>query len=511
MQLENNGIILIVETDKFMRIILEKMCSKIYEVHTAENGKKALEKLESLSAESMPWVIISNQMMPDMLGTEFMKESQQFAPNAVKILLTAQDQTGDIIKAMKEANAYIFQSKPFQNLALMQSVKVSMDKYKSRTRLFELQNSLSQLTRDYEIVSSRLKKLEKPKEKESKKEKSTDIGTARIISALSLKSEQWYFSPHTKDVTGIVTYLGQALELSDKDKSESQIAALLHGAYAIGLKPRLQLSQHYYFQDGKEKQEFIAEYTAYFNKFIEGNSFGRAGELALMIWERYDGKGFPQGLGGMQLPMAGQIVSIANLYHDHVYKLKREDVQYLKAEGKISQEYETTLQRHNDAIAFLFKHIKWYDGDLLEKFKDAARRQLCEQLKPKKETLSIVFNAQDNILVDKSLGKKGRIQEDPKSMIKQVFTIDTDGKRQPKILDSVKAIDLEEGMTIGSDLHTNSGQVVTKKGTYVDSELIKKILNYVEAGSISRWIELLMDDPKEDEREVDLEPKSNEW
>lgn len=79
-------ILLIVEDDSsLLKVLVEKLKKDPYEVVTANNGKTALEVINSKS----PNLIVLDILMPDMNGIEFLKKlraNAQFAETPIIIL-----------------------------------------------------------------------------------------------------------------------------------------------------------------------------------------------------------------------------------------------------------------------------------------------------------------------------------------------------------------------------------------------------------------------------------------
>lgn len=508
-----NGRILIVESDKFMRILLEKLCTNIYHVKTLENGEKALEWLEEQKADEKPWVIVSNQVMPNMKGTDFLRKSQDLSPDSVKILLTAEEQTKEIVTAMKEANAFIFQPKPFQNLPLMQSIKVAVDKYKSRLTIRKLTHSNNNLKSQVQQYTDKLKEYQRhiknlKEGNQNKSESTMDLGFYKFISFLATNSERWYFTPHTKEVVALAGYLARHMELSKDKINTVTLASMLHNAYALVMPPRLQIHQPF---SEAHREELHKEFMAYYYKFYEQLSsidgIGEIGKIACMIWEKYDGTGFPEAIGGMNFPVTGQVLAISNLYHDMVYKVRKEHVEQLKTEGILKQPYEETMSRHNEAIAFMFKHVKWFDQDLLNLFKNSARRGACKQLQPRKETLIIEFNKNDYLVSGAKLSSKEQYDmAKAEERKRHVTVLDDEGNEQAKTIELIKLENLKPDMVLNDDIQTEGGNTVVKKGTALTEDLIGKLMAMKEEGSLKGVTSIIYDDDESLDRDDEADP-----
>lgn len=98
----------------------------IYEF--AESGKEALEILDELADEYLPIiVIVSDWLMPDMKGDDFLIKVHDKYPNVIKIMLTGQADQSAIENAQRNANLYSCLSKPWQPEELISILKKAMN------------------------------------------------------------------------------------------------------------------------------------------------------------------------------------------------------------------------------------------------------------------------------------------------------------------------------------------------------------------------------------------------
>lgn len=102
-----------------------------YQVTIAENGQKALEKLE----EEVPELIICDIMMPEMDGytlVKLIRENAQFGWISV-IFLSAKGQSEDRVKGLN-TGADVYMVKPFDPEELMAQVESSLRQTERLTR-----------------------------------------------------------------------------------------------------------------------------------------------------------------------------------------------------------------------------------------------------------------------------------------------------------------------------------------------------------------------------------------
>lgn len=111
--------ILVLEDNKALRLIIRKGLEKAgYEVKTVENGKEGLKILEKES----PDLIISDVIMPEMDGFEFLKRVRKKHPLIPFTFLTVKSELEDYEKGY-ELGATDYLTKPFDIETLLKKVK----------------------------------------------------------------------------------------------------------------------------------------------------------------------------------------------------------------------------------------------------------------------------------------------------------------------------------------------------------------------------------------------------
>ncbi|MEO8387978.1 protein kinase [Polaromonas sp.] len=88
---------------------LRLLFAQQYEVHIATSGAQALELL----AEYHFHLLVSDQRMPNMTGTELLSKVRVGFPNTVRILLTGYSDLAAIVGSVNEGEVYRFASKPW--------------------------------------------------------------------------------------------------------------------------------------------------------------------------------------------------------------------------------------------------------------------------------------------------------------------------------------------------------------------------------------------------------------
>ncbi|HEX8495184.1 MAG TPA: response regulator [Pyrinomonadaceae bacterium] len=90
--------------------VFREMFSDQYDVRTAATLSEARRVLAECSAE----IIISDQSMPEIDGTEFLREAAAMCPESFRILLTGQVSVGDVLEEVSTGIIHLFETKPWR-------------------------------------------------------------------------------------------------------------------------------------------------------------------------------------------------------------------------------------------------------------------------------------------------------------------------------------------------------------------------------------------------------------
>ncbi|PYV08360.1 MAG: hypothetical protein DMG07_26050, partial [Acidobacteria bacterium] len=103
-------IILVVDDEPDNLDLIERVLGFDYEIHRAPNGEEALRVLRQVPDVA---VIITDQKMPGLTGTEFLKKASVHQPEAVQMIVTGFVGTQELIEAINSTNVYRFMAKPW--------------------------------------------------------------------------------------------------------------------------------------------------------------------------------------------------------------------------------------------------------------------------------------------------------------------------------------------------------------------------------------------------------------
>ena len=276
--------VLIADDDLSTLVTLEAFLESFgYEVATAMNGREAFEMIQAGDHR----LVISDWEMPDMDGIDLCRKvrERQLGSYVYFILLTGRRMDADLVDGLN-AGADDFLRKPF-----------NPEELRVRLRVAERITALE--SRDVFIFS--LAKLAESRD--------TDTGAhlERIREYSKLLAEG-------------LSRLQKYESVIDADYIRTiYVTSPLHDIGKVGIPDGILLKPGKLTTDEYEimKTHTLIGYEALESAVKDNPSakfFRFARDIVLTHHERYDGKGYPRGLMGEEIPLSGRIVSVADVY-----------------------------------------------------------------------------------------------------------------------------------------------------------------------------------------------------
>lgn len=117
-----------------------------YRVLTAQSGRQGLTLLENHNVQ----VIVSDQRMPEMTGTEFLKQAKDMYPETVRVVLSGYADLGSVLDAINKGEVYRFLTKPWNDKELTLSLRQCLEEYELRQQNRLMMARIEQQNRELE-------------------------------------------------------------------------------------------------------------------------------------------------------------------------------------------------------------------------------------------------------------------------------------------------------------------------------------------------------------------------
>jgi len=482
------GKLLIVDDDNNFLKVLRDMFSSNYDTRVATSG---LEALNILKEGFIPGVILSDQNMPEMRGSEFLGNSILISPVSTRIILTGFSNPRDIISCINEGHAWMYLLKPFEDVELVQAVKLGFEHYyqklENQSLSVELNKSLMELQGKEKKLGTLLFE-----------NKSLFIQIFQAVSGLAVLKERYYFTPHPLNIASISNDLSSSMNLSHLQHSNLALSSLLQSSVLFGMPEEFLLKDPHEL-DVKDRMRYFQSFQSGVESLGQVKVFQEQAEIIAQIWERDDGTGFPNNLAGKDISYEAQIVSIANLYHNMVYRLPANLQQQFKKTGKIEQSAAETLHRHRQAMQFFRENVQWFNYSIYQGFTDLVKSGECKALIPSDEDFAVTYDefeadiSDDNHIAENEIAEQGVGSPDQKIVTDSLNISTDDDEDQAGMIKEEKHVsELKSDMIINQTISTKSGIVVVKDGSVLNKNLIKRIQDLEATGMIATHVEVLL-------------------
>ncbi len=281
--------ILLVDDDKFDRtFIIDLLAPKNFFIEEAVDGNEAL----ALLSENKYDLLLSDIYMPGITGIEMIQKIREVDANLQIILFTGYADLATAIEAVK-LGVYDYIVKPFDPEALIWRVDKALEKSRqismdldARIDLEDRVNAQSERIRliFYEAVQT-------------------------LVNAIEAKDQ--YTKGHSIRVTQYAMWYAKHSEIPFEEASDIQLAARLHDIGKLGIADAI-LNKSGTLTD--EEYSIIKSHPETSYKILKPIMSDSILKTIRYHHERWDGKGYPDGLAGDLIPVGARIVCLADSF-----------------------------------------------------------------------------------------------------------------------------------------------------------------------------------------------------
>lgn len=301
--------ILIVDDSAINRAILADMLEERYEILEAENGVEAVELLHNYGTKIS--LVLLDVVMPKMDGFEVLAMMNRYHwIEEIPVIMISAENSHSVVERAYELGAADYISRPFDEVIVCRRVVNTMMLYSKQKRLISM-------------IADQMYESEK--------------NSTLMISILShivefRNGESGLHVLHIGTVTEML--LKRLREKTDKYNLSPERISLISKAAAFHDIGKISISEEILNKPGRlteEEFEIMKTHSLIGANMLEDLPLHKeeplvevAYEICRWHHERYDGRGYPDGLKGEEIPISAQAVSIADAYDaltsERVYK-----------------------------------------------------------------------------------------------------------------------------------------------------------------------------------------------
>ncbi|HSR67488.1 MAG TPA: HD domain-containing phosphohydrolase [Acidobacteriota bacterium] len=289
--------ILVVDDEPLVRDLLSSYLRGAgYVCETARSGREALEKLDRQPAS----LVIADIRMPELNGLQLLDNLVDQHPDTAAIMITAVADMETAVGTMK-VGAYDYITKPFNLDKVAGAVSSALDK---RRQVLQQRESSLRLEKLVDEKSTQLK--DAIYDLKDHREMTLDV-LMKVLDARGHETQR-----HSQRVRAYTLRLADAMDFPSEERVALGRGALLHDIGKVGIPDSILL------KPGRltpEEWERMKEHTTIGYQILKGVRFlDRVADMVLSHHERWDGKGYPRGLKGDQVPLEARMFSILDAF-----------------------------------------------------------------------------------------------------------------------------------------------------------------------------------------------------
>ncbi|MCD6569619.1 MAG: response regulator [Deltaproteobacteria bacterium] len=424
MEANEHRILIVDDEENVLKALKRAFAEDGYTVDTYTSPKDALAFLAGQRVSA----IISDFMMPEMNGLEFLLQAAEVIPDSVRIILTGHANLEMAIKAINSGAVYGYLTKPWDNDHIRVFLKNALKKYELEKENKRLNNLLKERNEQLKDMNQNLEKKVKEQTRfitnQFNQLKVTFMETVKAFSrTVELRNPE--IGAHMGRVASISKAIAENMGIKGEDLQDIVVAAWLHDIGKIGLPDVIIEKQEKRLTD--EESGLLREHSTLGEvclKAIPG--FKNVSTIVRHHHERYDGGGWPDSLYERHIPLGSRIIYAADVFDKRVYSLG---------------------YGHPEQVGKAWEYIKAHSGKFFDPDVVAA--------------LSVI---------QKSWEKSVKRLDIPKKVV----------------LDKLKS-----GVVLAEDLKTKSGLLLLPKGVKLNELHIIRIINFHNANAIKGWVLVL--------------------
>lgn len=301
--------ILIVDDSEMNREILKEILKEDYRILEVANGEECLEELERYGTGIS--LVLLDIVMPEMDGFEVLAAmNQNHWIEDIPVIMISSEDSDSYIRRAYEMGVSDYISRPFDAKIVYQRVLNMIKLYAKQRRLIRMvTDQIYEKERNNRMMIGILSQIVEFRNGES----GLHVIHINLITQLLLEQ--------------LVKKTGK-YQLSWEDRFLIATASALHDIGKIGIDERILNKPG---KLTKEEFEIMKTHTLIGAHMLDNLDMYKNEKLVKLAYEicrwhheRYDGKGYPDGLSGEEIPISAQVVSLADVYDalvsERVYK-----------------------------------------------------------------------------------------------------------------------------------------------------------------------------------------------
>ncbi len=273
--------------------LVESICEEI-----GLNVKSFSDSLEALIYVSKNQVdlLIIDYMMPNLNGIDFVREFRRKNTHTPVLMVTAVGDDEDVHKEAFDTGVNDFLKKPINSVIFEARIKSLLFSYNARL-----------------LIEDKAKFLEEEIQKATRKLIKREYETLKILGKTAEYKDPETAS-HIARVSHYSKLIAQKYGLDEREQEIIFYASPFHDLGKVGIEDEILLKPGKLSAEEFEKMKSHAKIGYDILKDSKSKFLQAGSIIAISHHEKYNGKGYPKGLSGEDIPIYGRIVAISDVF-----------------------------------------------------------------------------------------------------------------------------------------------------------------------------------------------------
>lgn len=289
--------LLVVDDEESIRNALSRaLAAQGFDVINASTGEEAIRAVRRHKIAC----ILLDMRLPDANGADLMLRILELEPNAAVLMLTAVDDAASATLCMQRG-ALDYLTKPVDLTDLTRAIDQALRRRETQIESAKINHWLKEevavRTAELRIERANLERI--------------SVATLEVL-VNALEAKDAYLRGHSARVADFSAMVAAELGMSDEQVEEIRTAGRLHDIGKIGVREEI-LNKHGPLTDDEFEQVKTHPVTGS-DILAPLTHIGKVIEYVRSHHERWDGRGYPDGLAGAAIPMGARIIGAVEIY-----------------------------------------------------------------------------------------------------------------------------------------------------------------------------------------------------
>jgi len=286
-----------------------------YSVVTSTDARRALDLLTQQTFS----VVISDHLMPEMTGLDFLVQCQRIQPLASRILVTALLSLPTLVEAINKGEIYRFIAKPWLREELAATIRNAVNRHEllvQNQRLLAESSELNQkLQSANQALAAQIAQLEAQRGAldQLNLELARRYDLSLELCSRILATYDPFLAGQTRAVVAICEQMSASEHFTAEERQVLKTSAWLCDLGLIGVSRELLRTFRSNPNRLTERELDSIHSHPIYSQTLTAHMDGRGsvGETVRAHHERFDGQGYPDGISGLAIPWTARCLAVA--------------------------------------------------------------------------------------------------------------------------------------------------------------------------------------------------------